>query len=692
VLDFAKPKHYYQQGPKAKMRMIASSCKTMIRAVSALMLLMLCAADAQFIIPQPAPVLHPGFRFNSSGSNLSSSANIGINTPIFAYYSTWPLFADIFQQNSGNFGQWDCGNNFTVACTVDSTGAPTQQPARTQYPTAYPSGTYTLTYTGSVGAITSSCWTLGSPTVNGSFVSYPATITQDTSLPNEFCNVVVNTVPISNIHMFAPGDMTTGDFLTGFLMKFAPFSNLRWLDALQMNACGFGCLPSGANGTQNWLDRTFPGTGTAITTRQGFIYDYLIEYANITGKDIYLNIPYRVTDNYMCRLARLFFYGESGANDNGSNCSTSAATSGPYSPIVPQGINTTSHIHIEYVNELWNYGSYPAPHALYCVANGGPQSGDASCPDGVSTSFSPILTADLANNALPWTPTATDPFCRQQQVAADMAKRNGDIFKAVFGSRSAQVKPVLGAWLVALGTPTSPACGAQFLLNAYGSVVPNVAEIAVAPYMIDPGTEATDCGGPSVSTCINMLMTSITYGGLTYGFVQQDATMARFWNVPLITYEGGPNFTLGARSFEATVAADPQMYDVVRNNWVSMWGPLANSNSLFNYYQACENEMWGALVNCVDRGSQRWDAMLSLILTPGDANYDGTIDISDCDIVLFNQGLASGAWWEDGDFNNDGAVGTDDLAILNQHFPGGNCGNGQGQAVMPANSLQHYYK
>jgi hypothetical protein len=631
-----------------------------------------------------APAPGSSFSFNSAGSNGIASFNVGIDMPVYAYYISAPMFADITNQISGNTGEWDAGapGNSSGAATLDSTGAPTQAPAFTMFTATYPSGTYTLSYTGAPGIVSiNGCGaTLGSPTVNGSSVNYPVTFTQQlTSTGDNFCVMSVSSAPITNIHLIAPSSLTTGDFLTGWLMKIAPFSTVRYLDSLFAN---FGSLPGGGNGTQNWSQRTVPG---GPLTEQGYSYDYIIEYANITGKDVWINIPGEATDNYVCRLARLFAFGESGANDNGSNCSMTAPTSGPFSTVVPHGLNSKSHVLVEYVNETWNF-AFPIANDLYCWANGQPQSGGSgSCKDGTSITWSPIVAAELANGSLPWSTTANDPFGRSQDLAAAFAKRGGDIFKQVFGSRSNQVIAIMN---VQSANPSGGGGnGLNFLFAAFGG---GVDRMAVAPY-ITPADENTQCVS-SISTCLSALQTSASPGGQTFGWVQSDVSQAANNGIPLISYEGGQGLDGGPQfDFEQTVLADPGMFTIAQQNFKVMWGPLVGQNQDFNWYQLCANELWGALVNCPDHGSQRFDAVLSLILTPGDANYDGTVDINDCDIVLANQGMSSGAFWEDGDFNHDGAVGPDDLAILNQHFRGGNCGQGAGSAVMPTVSLQHYY-
>ena len=60
--------------------------------------------------------------------------------------------------------------------------------------------------------------------------------------------------------------------------------------------------------------------------------------------------------------------------------------------------------------------------------------------------------------------------------------------------------------------------------------------------------------------------------------------------------------------------------------------------------------------------------MPSLVLTiPGDANYDGKVDINDLTVVLahYNQ---SGMGWAQGEFTGSGKVDINDLTIVLAHY------------------------
>ena len=112
--------------------------------------------------------------------------------------------------------------------------------------------------------------------------------------------------------------------------------------------------------------------------------------------------------------------------------------------------------------------------------------------------------------------------------------------------------------------------------------------------------------------------------------------------------------------------SDPRMYQI----YISMlneWNKYVGTSNLFMDFDLSgpytDAEYFGALQYVTDPGSQKYDAILSEIYQPGDANLDGDVNYADFQTLEQNYGL-SNAWWENGDFNDDGVVNWSDLNLL----------------------------
>ena len=71
------------------------------------------------------------------------------------------------------------------------------------------------------------------------------------------------------------------------------------------------------------------------------------------------------------------------------------------------------------------------------------------------------------------------------------------------------------------------------------------------------------------------------------------------------------------------------------------------------------------LLNVLSDGSQKYDALVSLMVPAGDANLDGTVNFADFQILQADYNGVN-AYWVQGDFNDDGLVNWQDLNILRQ--------------------------
>ncbi len=121
------------------------------------------------------------------------------------------------------------------------------------------------------------------------------------------------------------------------------------------------------------------------------------------------------------------------------------------------------------------------------------------------------------------------------------------------------------------------------------------------------------------------------------------------------------------------------------NDYELVWDPtdgldlFVNDELIVDNYD-CSTDFGGALGNriywgCTDTGgmgSGFWSNIAFEINyqedIPGDANRDGSVDVSDLGILATNYGAAGTFGWEDGDFTGDGAVDVSDLGILATNY------------------------
>ncbi|MHB8417803.1 MAG: dockerin type I repeat-containing protein [Myxococcales bacterium] len=612
--------------------------------------------------------------------------NLGMNLPSIIYWNNTAIYADVTLQMCGNRGPWDTSNPDAPA-PLDATGAPTVA-ASSGWPSDYPSGSYTLTWDGTGSLTFHSGGVLGPVTsvVDGGLQHNTATVTvtqkltQTSDATAEYWNQVTATPPVTNIHWMAPPSLQSADgrFMQPFLDRLQPFTTLRFMWTL--NTIDSTVV--------NWSQRTWPSSGSRGATLQGMAYEDVVALANDTGKNVWINLPAWATDDYVCRLARLLRYGEPGDRTD-STCDPAAPPSAP-AGAVP--LDPALQVYVEYSNEIWNW-DYQETADLDCMANGVPPSGHVCTilPDGGNTAAlgdggvlvvptSAVARAALADPSIPWTPYAANLWNRGTEMGFVLTKRDGDIFKQVFGSQAGRIHNVYN---LQSAYPAEANAGLSFMVSAYGSVSGSIDALAVAPYFNIPADTA-DAGEGCFDCTVDDIFQEI--GGAVLGsdagpegsqiasWLQQDLAQARKYGVQLVAYEGGEGLA-GKSSNLITAQFDPRMYAATQAA-LQLWDRIVGRGQLFTYFTydgSCGTfGCWGALLNGEDVGQQKWDALMPLVRPVGDANLDGTVDSVDCAIVQGNLGK-SGMWWMEGDFNHDGQVDAEDLSLLNENIGGPPC-------------------
>lgn len=630
------------------------------------------------------------------GQNLAPG---GIN-----YFMNQALYADIMNETSGGNGKWDAPAFNGSAATLDATGAPTVT-AETGFTSFYPSGAYTASWTGNGTISCSGSCLMGTITYTSGTNTSTAilTITQQTpSGPTDQSNNTLHAVPpVSNIHILAPASLTYGGvvatprangtpatsmYMADDINKLQPFSTIRFMDALNTN---FGPGDAGDNPTENWSQRTKPtagsrGLGGVSGAPQGVAYEDIINMANTSyqyggngNKNVWINIPIFATDDYVCRLARLLAFGEQGASDNGSNCSPTAAPGTQDT----NPINSSSLIYIEEGNELWNCSTNLVNDLVYwgMRKTGYPGGGcGGAVPSIGTTTPSAILATAVATTA--WgNMISADGYAVAGAAAGYMLSyRNYTIFHQVFSqiSRTSQIQIVLGIQSGTL-TPFQPdKVALDFMNTNYGPLSSWAAAITAAPYF--------NLVNNSNDTNVNNIFTDLTTkainntgpNGVGYTDMMPNVS-GNTYGIGNVAYESGSSLGVPDTTAQLeTAQTDPRMFGVIQQ-YLKLWATDTGASSLMVYYAFIEADTnfgyWGSMTTSVNHGSQKYDGLISLIVTPGDINLDGVVNAADCTILQSNYGKTTGMFWRDGDLNHDGGVGADDLTILNTHISGPAC-------------------
>ncbi len=146
------------------------------------------------------------------------------------------------------------------------------------------------------------------------------------NLPNPdgvFIRIFQSTIGnhIRNIHIFRTEDESTyqsAPFNAHFLDKLNHFEVIRFMEAQDINEAE----------QVDWIDRK-PANfySEAFGYSEGVSYEFIIELANLTRKDIWVNVPHAASDDYITQMATFF-------RDN---------------------LHPDVDVYIEYSNEVWNF-------------------------------------------------------------------------------------------------------------------------------------------------------------------------------------------------------------------------------------------------------------------------------------------------------------------------------------------------
>jgi len=484
----------------------------------------------------------------TTSSVVNAGSKMGIN---IGYVNDWGdrqlTFIDVMKQARG-FASLKCPWD-PVNCPVplDANGWPTTdfgvyfitnpgdplaRPLNTTYPSMF--GTYKLSFTGQAtvrgynfGLVKNQVYNSATNTTTADVIVQPT----DQQVALVFLNT---TNGVQNLKLLRPGyaNGTSQVFTSEILNAIAPFSTIRMMEALGTNS----------NPATGWATRK----SVTDPTQQGSLgiaWEYVIQLANASGKDVWINIPDQVNlndmtaNNYVVQLATL----------------------------IKKTLKPGIHVYVEYSNELWN-GMFSQTHNL-----------TAAAVADVSSGADPTLNYDNINNQWYW----------GYRRAAHQTLKISQLFAGVFGSSAINntIRPVYMSQYV---QPYYTEDSLKYLNANFGAPSQYLYGIGGAPYF-SPQTAYTDIAGlfASLQTGINLILPgfsglSLYHGGIDYG--AKFKSLANYYGLKTLMYEGGPDLTVN-RTNQAIVESaesDVRINQVVQ---ADLADAIGCGNDLFMYYK-----------------------------------------------------------------------------------------------------------
>ena len=283
---------------------------------------------------------------------MANTPSLGTNLNGTTYYTTHFPYVDLMRQASGFDSQPSSSSNSNVALNLDPSGWVMSLPTETWagvYPILHnPAGAdiagdrFVVTYDGD-GTFQGSLSSTISESSPGRFV---LTASLDGTLGFQITSTNPNDY-VRNMHvvredqsaLFNAGQVWNPEFLE----KVENFHTLRFMDVMKTNdvhdAAGYVAWPESNNASDlEWADR--PLMSDAQWTK-GVPVEAMVELSNAVGADAWFNMPINASDDYVRQFA----------------------------VYVRDHLNPGLEVHVEFSNEVWNWGF---PQAHYAEAHDAP--------------------------------------------------------------------------------------------------------------------------------------------------------------------------------------------------------------------------------------------------------------------------------------------------------------------------------
>jgi hypothetical protein len=536
-----------------------------------------------------------------------------------ALLAAGPLGLNVDFNNYSTFVNWlQVGGRYTPvpgqsnAITLNASGDPTSdavllfddrvnQPFNGPDPNAVPpdlSGTYHLSFNGQAQILPEYPGFSTPFTVqNQTYVAATNTTTADLVVP------AGNTAEFFGIEFFNTQATATSPVNTGFsnavlIQPGYPAGSTQLFTNQTVNALKpFGTLrflgPDGGN-TQPFMNGN---TLVTIDWSQRYLYsepwEYMIELANQTNSDIWINIPQGATDDYIANLAGLIKNGDT--------------LNGVFYP----GLNPNLKVYLEYSNEVW--GGIPANYQYQeaAVQNNADNQPLSTFPGNLDITTN----TDGTTNSDVYTLVGRRYLERTYDI--------GQIFQSVLGADPThqRLRPVLG-WQENYFAFYPPAL--DWFEHFFGPASNAFYGMGNANYW-----------SPTDYSSVDAVISSLAAQEQSYAIPNaiDYTTIARFYGLKNVSYEGGPaigadgNTQAGQNALAAS--RDPRMEQLVFQHYIDYFaagGDVAN-------YEAGPFGIWSPQNewSLVELGDYN-DPMAS-------GKYRGTVDVANASPVAVTAGV-----------------------------------------------------
>lgn len=293
---------------------------------------------------------------------------------------------------------------------------------------------------------------------------------------------------------------------------------------------------------------------------RGVPWEVVVDLANLAGKDLWINVPAQADDDYVRQLAAL----------------------------LARTLSPTLKVYVEYSNELWNYGFSQTRWNREQA----------------------ITEAAAGSRALVYDGTS-DTYVMAARRLARRSKEISDLFRAAFGDAAmmTRIRPVLATQAVSVYWSRHML---DMLQAVYGPPSRYFYGVAIAPYfsLNAAAQAATNLRKDDV---LRLLGDSVE-SQKSIGWLRGHFTLATFYGLRLLGYEGGPD-TAGANNLQAKrdAQADPRMGDIARRHlaiWASFGGGLYNWFNLAGSWDGVSGA-WGLTDNIGVLSRTKYQAVVS---------------------------------------------------------------------------------